>query len=266
MKLETSDTLAHAYLFGRRVEAEFTFAIQIGVTVILILVVYYMANQATGGMEKWAIVIAYIGALRLALAGFSQAIGAFARVSRYYPQIIRYHVLIKNARMIDKRSLGKVRRGDAITLGTLRNGADIAVSAGQRLALATTDTVHQIRSALLYARKSHAGLPLGTAVIDGANRSIGDATVALVDLDPLTDGLDEQLPDLVTLIIHRSVRKIGSYGETHLLSLVDGKFRHFAPLGTTESDVALEEFSHKSAKLQKKRIIDAEEDDDDDDE
>ena len=66
----------------------------------------------------------------------------------------------------------------------------------------------------------------------------------------------------MTLIIHRSTRKVGTFGETHLLSL-DVNFAAFALLGTSESDAALEEFSRKSAKLRKKRF-DADEDDEDD--
>ena len=79
VKLETPATLAHAILFPRRVDAEFTLATQVGATVILVLVIYHMANQATGGAETWAVVIAYVGALRIALVGFSQAISAFAK-------------------------------------------------------------------------------------------------------------------------------------------------------------------------------------------
>jgi hypothetical protein len=269
--LETSDALAHAFLAVRRVRIELTFAIGIGVTVILVLVICYLAARATGGgPEQWAIFIAYIGALRLALAGGSQAIGAVVGISRFYPQLMRYYVFTQNARMIDQRHLGRVRRGDMLTLGTLHNGADIAVSAGQRIALATTDTVYQMRSALLDARLPRVGMPLGSVIIDNADASIGDAAVAIVQLDRQPNGrdspppaLDERLDDSVTLIVHRNARRVGSFEETHLLTLDDGEFCRFAPLGTSESDAALEEFSRKSAKRRKKRFIDAEEDDED---
>ena len=57
----------------RRVLTELVFAIEIGITVILGLVIYYMASQALAGRRAWAIFIAYIGALRMTLNGGSQA-------------------------------------------------------------------------------------------------------------------------------------------------------------------------------------------------
>ena len=53
---------------------EIVFAIEIGVTVILGVVVFYMASQALAGREEWAIFIAYVGALRIALGGATAAI------------------------------------------------------------------------------------------------------------------------------------------------------------------------------------------------
>ena len=87
--VETAEQLAHAYMMRRRVLIELVFAIEIGITIILGLVVFYMANQALAGRQQWAVFIAYIGALRMTLSGCSLAVQAFASISRYYPEIVQ---------------------------------------------------------------------------------------------------------------------------------------------------------------------------------
>ena len=80
-------------MMRRRVLTELVFATEIGITILLGVVIYYMASQALAGREQWAIFIAYVGALRMTLNGAAQAIRAFASVSRYYPQIVRYYLV-----------------------------------------------------------------------------------------------------------------------------------------------------------------------------
>ena len=127
----------------RRVLTEFVFAIEMGITVILGLVIYYMASQALAGREQWAIFIAYIGALRMTLNGGAQAVRAFASVSRYYPQIVRYVLFVKDMQKINATEFAKVRRGDKLILGTLTNGQDVVAEAGDCLALLSLDYIQR---------------------------------------------------------------------------------------------------------------------------
>ena len=99
--LGTADKMARAYTSRRRVVTELVFATEIGITILLGIVIYYMASQALAGKEQWAIFIAYIGALRMTLNGGAQAIRAFASVSRFYPQIVRYYLFVKDMQKID---------------------------------------------------------------------------------------------------------------------------------------------------------------------
>ena len=86
--------MARTYMMRRRVLTELVFATEIGITILLGVVIYYMANEALAGREQWALFIAYIAALRMMLVGVAQAIQAFASVSRSYPQIVRYYLLL----------------------------------------------------------------------------------------------------------------------------------------------------------------------------
>src|SRR4029079_14480857 len=131
--LKGPEELAKAYLMRRRVMTEFIYAIEVGITVILSLVIYYMASRALAGKEQWAIFIAYIGALRMTLNGGAQAVRTFASVSRYYPQIVRYVLLVKDMHKINATEFARVTPGDKLILGTLTNGQDVIAETGDCL-------------------------------------------------------------------------------------------------------------------------------------
>ena len=96
----------------RRVMTELIFAIQIGITFILAVVIYYMASEALAGRERWVLFIAYIAALRMTLTGIAQPIRAFAAVSRFYPQIVRYYLFARDMEKIDAIHFASIEPGD----------------------------------------------------------------------------------------------------------------------------------------------------------
>ena len=123
--LKCADELARAFLMRRRVVTELIFAIQIGITFILAVVIYYMASEALAGRERWVIFIAYIAALRLTLTGIAQPIRAFAAVSRFYPQIVRYYLFARDMEKIDSVRLPASNRETTMILGSLPNGVEV---------------------------------------------------------------------------------------------------------------------------------------------
>ena len=259
--------LARGYFGRRRVTNELVFAIGIGVTGLLGLVLYYMASRAMTGRADWAVFIAYIVALRLTLASGALVVRALASLSRYYPQIVRYYVFTHDAERLDNVPLGRLEPGEALILGTLPNGADIVVTGGERLAVVTSEPVSELLFALLHARSSHWTPPLGTAMLRPANGSAGDATIAVADADQfasvgddLAAKLDSLHADKVALIVHRTPSGVGGFGERHLITLEAGTFRRFLPLGTSESAAALEHYSRKAATKRGKGLFDADDD------
>jgi len=267
--VKSAHALASAFMMRRRVLTELVFAIEIGITVILGLVIYYMASQALAGRAEWAIFIAYIGALRITLAGCSQAIQAYASISRYYPRIVRYYLFVKDLQKIHATPLARVHQGDTIILGTLPNGADVVATAGQRLAMATSDSAPQVRLALLGAKLPHSTSPLGTTIIDPASAWAGDeAAVAVIYLPPLDDGaaqmraLEDVLKDKVALITYGNSNGVGLLGEEYLLTIADGELHRFVQLGTSESEAALKEILSMAAKRGNRVLFDNDEDED----
>jgi hypothetical protein len=265
--LATTRDLARGYFGRRRVTNEFVFAIGIGVTGLLGLVLYYMASRAMTGEADWAAFIAYIGALRLTLASGALVVQALASLTRYYPQIVRYYVFTHDADRLDKMPLGRLEPGEALTLGTLPNGAEIVVTTGERLAVVTSEPMSELRFALLHARSSQRTPPLGTVMLRPANRSAGDATIAVADADQfasigddLAAKLDDLHADIVALIVYQTPGAVGGFGERHLLTFEAGTFRRFLPLGTGESAAVLEHYSRKAATKRGKGPFDADDD------
>jgi len=265
--VESADGVARAFLMRRRVMTEILFAVQIGITFILAMVVYYMASEALAGRESWAIFIAYIAALRMTLAGIAQPIMAFAAVSRYYPQIVRYYLFARDMQKIDAVHFARVEQGDTLILGTLPNGADVTAKVGSCLALVTHERMRDMQFALLDARLPKSTAPLATIMVDPAKASPSDASIALIDFKKLDEGQfrtlrERALKDKVTLIVYKNAQnaeKAGTFGEEHVLTLFEGELQRFALLGTEEADAALKEVELKGSSKRLDSVFDDDE-------
>jgi hypothetical protein len=253
--IETAPTLARVFLMRRRVLTEIVLAIEIGVTVILGVVVFYMASQALAGREEWAIFIAYVGALRIALGGATAAIQVFAGVSRFYPRVMRYHLFMRDVSKMNNVALAKLQPGDTVILGALQNGTEVVTKVGQRVALVTTDPIQRVLYALIDAQSPQSPLPIGVTVVDSVGISAKDGAIALVYLSRLEDvgakldSLAGALKDKVVLVTYTDIEKIGSCGEEDLLTIAGNEMRRFVRLGTPEADAAIKEIAMLAKKL-----------------
>lgn len=249
--LTTPREFAYAYMGRRRIVAELTLVLGIVVTIILAVVVYYLANRALGGNGSWAIFVAYIGALRLVLSGSSQIIRAFAGVSRFYPQIVPYYAFIQDYRKLDEAPLAPVLRNEVLRLGTQVNGEKVRIRAGDRVAVATLDSRRQIQFALLDAKVEASGKPVAATILHAGSGLNGDAAIVLAEINNTAgnDGAsaiqDGQLDDKAVLYLHRQSKSVGTYGEGMLLMIDDAAIQRFVPLGSEESKLLLDEFDSK---------------------
>jgi hypothetical protein len=270
--VKTVNEMARGWIARRRILTELVLAIEIGTTVILGVVIYYMATQALAGREQWAIFLAYIAALRMTLTGVAQSIRAFASVSRFYPQTVRYYLFIKDTANLDTGSFAKIGLGDTVILGTLRNGHEVIVEAGERLALVTMGSKREQKFALLDARLVDSNLPVATINVDPSRVSTNPTGLALIAASELNNQgeqhreIDGLLKNNVTLIAHQRADAAGAFGENYVLTLMEGEFCRFARLGSEEADNALREFSMQAAKKQAKagQFDDDDEDEDED--
>ena len=271
--LESADDLARAFIMRRRVLTELVFAVEIGITIILGLVVYYMASQALAGKEQWAVFVAYIAALRMMLSGVSQPIRVFASVSRFYLQMVRYDLFSKDMQKIDTVAFAKVEPGGLVILGTLRTGEDAVAEAGDRVAVLTNERARDPRYVFIYARLPGSTAPLAAAVFDPADVAGNEPSLVLLPSEQLDKDGDwpaalgpDFLKDKLALIVYSDADQVGAFKEKYLLTLIGGEMRRFALLGTEDADNALKEFTLAAlSKSQKTRAAVAEEEDDDED-
>ncbi len=272
LTMKTTDELARAFIMRRRILTEFVFAIEIGITVIVGLVVYYLAREALAGREQWAQFIAYIAAMRMALNGIGQPIRAFGVVSRFYPNLVRYHLFMKDMQRLATLKFGRVQRGDTVILGTLPNGDDVVVEAGECLALLSVDTTNELKLGLLGATAQESRLPLETTTFDPTSATPTDASIVIIKPSKLEkDGkslrtlIAGQLADKVTLISYERPDAAGSFGEKRVLTCFEGELQRFAVLGSEQGDAVLQEFALKVAHgRRRKGYVDVDEEDEDD--
>jgi hypothetical protein len=270
-----AEGLAEAYLMRRRIMTELIFAIEVGITVILGVVIYYMASQALAGREQWAIFIAYIGALRMTLNGGAQAVRVVASVSRYYPQIVRYVLFAKDMQKIDATEFARVRQGDKLILGTLANGQDVIAEAGDCVSLLTLEILREVEFAFIDARLPHSTAPIALIFVEPSGAPDSPAAIALLSFDRPGEQDVEQfralregiLKDKVTLIVYRDSDNVGLFGENRILVLNKGEMQRYALLGTEDSDAVLKEFALKAAakRRSKRGLLDTDDDEEEED-
>jgi hypothetical protein len=261
-----ADELARASMMRRRVITEFVFAIQIGITFILALVIYYMASEALAGRERWVLFIAYIAALRLALTGIAQPIRAFAAVSRFYPQVVRYYLFARDMEKIDSVRFASVEPGAAMILGSLPNGVEVAANVGHCFALVASEPLRDLQFALLNARLPKSRAPLATVIVDPAKGCPDHGSIVLVEATMLDKDAEQfqtlrgdALRNKVTLIVYRNSAKAGKFGERRVLTFFEGEIQRFESLGTEEGNAALNEFELKATSKRRKKGVDDEE-------
>jgi hypothetical protein len=263
--LTSPNEVSSAFIARKRIRTELNFRSEIGIALILAAVVAYMANQSLAGRMDWAFFIVYIGALRIVLIALTQGIRAFAGMSRFYPYLASYYGLLQELEGLEDRAFESSKRGDQITLGTLRTGEKIRAVVGERWAVAAIDA-KDLQHALLMAGHVGSDLPLKSELIAPGDTVHDDTTLAILDLSKWPAGVDVEavvgaLKNQVTLMIGGEVTVMGSFGEKYLLTVLKGEFWRCAAIGSPETGVALEEFARRAFKFKKKALAEDEDED-----
>jgi ABC-type multidrug transport system fused ATPase/permease subunit len=124
-----------------RVIEESTLIMQVGGAFVISIAVFYIGSRLSGGIANWGLLLAYIASLRIALNGVVQIGRTMTGVSRFYPQLVRYHSLLSAQSSLD-RSAPALIAGERLLIFT--NGAagsQIELALPQRVALYTPDRI-----------------------------------------------------------------------------------------------------------------------------
>ena len=124
-----------------RVIEESTLIMQVGSAFVISIAVFYIGSRLSGGIANWGLLLAYIASLRIALNGVVQVGRTLTGVSRFYPQLVRYHALLSAQSSLD-RSAPALMAGERLLIFT--NGAagsQIELALPQRVALYTPDRI-----------------------------------------------------------------------------------------------------------------------------
>jgi hypothetical protein len=177
-------------------------------------------------------------------------------VSRYYPQIVRYYLFMKDIETLDATRLAEVRRGDTIVLGMLSNGKEAIVRAGESHAMLSIGPIHDATFALVGAKLEKSGEPVGAMIVAPDKMRQGPAGIVLVSAERPEQDRDkirailasEAVQNKLTLVVYTALEEVGALGEGRLLTSDDGELLQFVAIGTEECTVALMECAQKAAK------------------
>ena len=258
---ESALKVAKVSLGKRRVSNEMSFTVQIGATVIGAVAAYYLASGLMSGRGEWPVFLAYLAIMRVAVNGLFAGPQTVAVVSRFYPQTALYVNFMRSAVQVDASALGRVQKGDAVSLGTLPNGSEVTVPSGHRIALASLADRPLIQAALLDATETRTRLSLNSEWLDvaAARSPAPDAPIALVEYAALATMARSDaraflgaFATSVVLIVYRDVETVGAFDETQVITVFGGVLTASAALPTADSRAILESFTRACLKEREK--------------
>ncbi|MCW5716329.1 MAG: hypothetical protein KIS68_00710 [Bauldia sp.] len=246
-----ADELATAYAGWLRTGSIIALVVGIGIAVILAIALAVMGAELMSGARDWTVLIAYVGALQVALNGVFRTIRAVAFVSRRYPEMVRHRQFVLDEGKLSGPTASP-RHGDLIHLGATEEGEPVVATIGERLAIISDDVIQKVQLVALRACDSNGTPIVGARSSRAAPASTREdapilfAEARLLAADPghralsATDGL--------VIVVHSTPALLGSFGETRLL-VVDGhEIVGCVAIGSKEADAVLARAARRAAR------------------
>jgi len=252
-----ADEFARAYTRRLRTRAETLLVVGVGIAALVAIAIAVIGAEMMGGSQDWPVLIAYVGALQVALNGVFRTIRSVAIVSRNYLQMMRNrHFVVDLAGL--RQPTASPRAGEPITLGTTAEGEPVVAMLGQRLAVMTDEPVERVQMIAIAAHDAR-GVPVRsnrssrrTIADDGAPIHFVDARL-LSGHDPnaATPGL--ALADRLTVVVHPTAATVGLFGETELIVLDGEKIAGSCRVGSTEAERAMARAARRASRSAHRR-------------
>ncbi len=223
----------------------------VGIALIVSIAIYVMGAAMMGGSQEWPALVAYIGALQVALNGAFRMVRVMAIVSRHYVAMVRNRLLVQDLTGL-RRPTRPLGRGELITLARGREGEPITAAVGELLAVMGPGSIHQIQLAALGAKDAQGSVVRSAALArDVRQTPLPDAPIVFVDGRLLGSGrgeLEKLLADRLVVVVHTNPATVGRFGEGRLLLVEHDTITLAAPLGSEEATKALRRAANRAAK------------------
>lgn len=252
----SADQVAGAYTGWLRARVEIVAVVGVGIALIVAIAIYVMGAEMMSGEQEWPVLIAYVGALQLALNGAFRMVRVVAIVSRHYPEMVRNRLLVDDLPGLARptRPLGS---GQVITLGRSAGGDPITATVGDWLAVVSEEPIQRVQLAALGARDAEGGVvPSGRLMRGGPRPATTDVPIVVVDGRILNEGSrasDAALADRLVVVVHVSTTTVGGFGETRLFLIEDDEIVAAVDIGSEEASTALNRVARRAAKARKDR-------------
>lgn len=246
--------LARAYTGRLKTRAETLLVVGVGIAVVVAIAISVIGAEMMSGAQDWPVLIAYVGALQVALNGVFRTIRSVAIVSRNYPQMVRNRHFV-----LDLAGLGRPtaspRRGEAITLGVTAQGVPVVATPGQRLAVVADEPIERVQLIAIAARDTD-DLPVRSARSSRRAQAPVDeaAPIHFVDARLLSgQGAAAELPghtltDRLVVVVHPTPATVGRFGEAGLIVMDGEKIGGYWPVGSQEAERALARAARRAAR------------------
>lgn len=264
-----AEDFARSYTGWLRTQADVVVVVGIGIAAIMAIAIYVMGTEMMDGSQGWPAVIAYVGALQVALNGVFRTIRSAAIVSRRYTEIARNRRFVGDLHGLSGPT-SVVRAGETIILGRDSEGDAITAAIGERLAFLSQEPMQRIQMIALQARDA-VGNPVRSARWLGGVPGAGDGDAQILFLearlfnqgDGLPRSLDGYLSDKLVFVVHFTKSTVGTFGESRLLLVEQDEIVGAATLGSKAAATALSRAAQRAARLRRIRVDQFVEDDDD---
>lgn len=268
-----------------RVIEESTLITQVGSALIISLAVFIIGSRLLKEGANWGLLLTYIASLRIALGGVVQIGRALTSMSRFYPQLVRYHMVLTAQKKLDRVS-SPLLIGERLLLGPDGSDTQMELKAPQRVALFTDDRIDRRLFHLFnYARvrdgwgsdRPFNDAPRIVAEIEEIYKrdvgkkdaQLGAAEVLFVEADVLAAKpllFRETLFDrAIAIIVYTDLHQAPKFGESWALFWLDCKIQGVVDLEKGDFASAVRAFEHLFAHTKRAETaesLDAEEQDD----
>ncbi len=133
----------HAFGSRLKVIEESTLITQIGSAIVLSVAVFSIGSRLLNGNANWGLLLIYLAALRATLTGIVSIGRLMTNVSRFYPQLVRFHHLLSGEALLAKKP-SDLGTGDIIRLknpGSKTIDSVMNFRTPQKIALFTPDSI-----------------------------------------------------------------------------------------------------------------------------